>query len=191
MKRYAVGSSLEYPSVAVVSTCWNYHHPIIYTDCMCLQAKTTRRDTEVKPGTEFTYHRIPGCLIPHGWTNDPFELEASLGLNLHYHYSSFPQAFSPVLSYMGVVASAACLVSEGSPLDPDFYLITFDDQVFRLDTAIELLPLLVWMREQIMTLMERNGGMHVGLESLLEHPELEWVQLRQDEWMERCTHATS
>ena len=92
---------------------------------------------------------------------------------------------------MGVAAPTACLVSEGSHLDPDFYLITSDDQVFRLDTAIELLPLIVWMREQIRTLTERKGAMYVGLESLLEHPELEWVQLGQDGGAERCAWATS
>ena len=92
---------------------------------------------------------------------------------------------------MGVAASSGCLVSEGCPLDPDFYLITSDDQVFRLDTAIELLTLLVWMREQIRTLTDEKGGLYVGLESLLEHPELEWTRLDQDEWMERCTQATS
>ena len=144
---------------------------------MCTQAKTVRRDTGVKPGTEFSFYKIPPCLIPYGWTNDPYELEASLGWNLHDHYSSFPQTFSPVLSYMGIAASTACLVSEGSPLDPDFYLITSDGEVSRLDTAIELLLLVVWMREHIRTLKERNGGMHVGLESLLEHPELEWHRL--------------
>ena len=82
-------------------------------------------------------------------------------------------------------------MSEGSFHDPDFYLIASDDQVFRLDTSIELLPLLVWMREHIRTLADENGGMPVGLESLLEHPELEWVQLGQDEWTERCPQATS
>ena len=158
---------------------------------MCTQAKTVRRDTGVKPGTEFSFYQIPPCLIPYGWTNDPYELEASLGLDLHYHYSSFPQTFSPVLSYMGVAASTAFLVSEGSPLDPDFYLITSDDQVFRLDTAIEPLLLIVWMKEHVRTLKDEKGGMSVGLESLLEHPELEWQQLDQDEWAERCTQATS
>lgn len=156
---------------------------------MRTQAKTVRHDTGLKPGTEFSFYKIPRCLIPYGWTNDPYELEASLGWNLHDHYSSFSQTFSPVLSYMGLAASTACLVSEGS-LDPDFYLIASDDQVFRLDTAIEPLLLIVWMREQVRTLRERNGGMHVGLESLLEHPELEWNRLDQHEWKERGTQAT-
>ena len=82
---------------------------------------------------------------------------------------------------MGLAPPRACLVSDGSPLDPDFYLITSNDQVFRLDTAIELLQLIVWMREHIRTLRDQKGGTHIGLESLLEHPELEWVQLGQDE----------
>ena len=82
-------------------------------------------------------------------------------------------------------------MSEGSFHDPDFYLIASDDQVFRLDTSIELLPLLVWMREHIGTLADKNGGMPVGLESLLEHPELEWHRLDQDERMERFTQAAS
>ena len=137
-----------------------------------------------------SFYQIPPCLIPCGWTNDPYELEASLGWNLHDRYSSFPQKFTPVLSYMGVAASSACLVSEGSPLDPDFWLITSEDQVFRLETAIELLPLIVWMREHIRNLTDEKGEGQVGLESLLEHPELEWVQLEQDGWVEKCTNAT-
>ena len=175
----------------MVSTLRDSHQGITHTDRICLQTKTVRRDTGVKPGTDFSYHKVPGCLIPTGWTNDPYELEASLGLNLHEYYSSFPPTFSPVLSYMGVAPWTGCLVSEGSFLDPDFYLITSDDQVFRLDTSIELLPLLVWMKEHGRTLADENGGMPVGLESLLEHPELEWHRLDQDEWRERCTQATS
>lgn len=151
------------------------------SECLCPQVKTVRRDIGVKPGTEFTYHKVPGCLVPYGWSNDPYELETSLGLNMHNHYPSFPQKFSPVLSYMGVTPRAAWLVFDGSPLDPDFYLITSDDQVLRLDTAIDLLLLMAWMRGHIRTLAEANGGMPVGLESLLEHPELEWVQLGLDE----------
>ena len=181
VERYAVVSSLEYPSVVMVSTRRYGQQVMTHTDHSCLQTKTTRQDTGVTLGTGFSYHKVPGCLIPYGWTNDPVELEASLGLNLHNHYPSFPQQFSPVLSYMGVVPRTACLVSDGSPLDPDFHLITSDYQVFRLDTAIELLPLIVWMREEIRTLTEKKGAMYVGLESLLEHPELEWHRLDQDE----------
>ena len=159
---------------------------------MCVtQTKTVRRDTGVKPGTDFAFLQIPPCLVPHGWSNDPSELEASLGLNLHESYSAFPETFVPVLSYMGVAPSTGCLVSDGSKVDPEFYLVTSDDRVFRLDTVIETLPLLVWMREHIRTLAEVYGGMTVGLESLLEHPELEWVLLTQDEWMERSSQATS
>ena len=145
----------------------------------------------MKRGTEFSFHNIPPCLIPRGWTNDPRELEACLGLNLHGYYSSFPAEFSPVLCYMGVAEWSAYLVCEGSDFDPDFYLITSDDRVFRLDTAIELLHLIVWMKAQVDAVPGDERETTCGLRLLLENPVLEWQELCQDEWTERCTQATS
>ena len=158
---------------------------------MCPQARTTRRDTGVRPGTDFSFLRVPPCFVPRGWSNEPRDLEMCLGLHLHEHYTSFPQTFSPILSYMGIAEWSGSLVSEGSSLDPDFYLITSDDQVYRLDTSIELLPLLVSMKKQANRIMGYKRTLGHGMQMLLEHPDLEWVPLEQDEWIERCTQATS
>ena len=158
---------------------------------MCLQAKTTRKDTGVKPGTQFSYHRVPPCLVPRYWSNNPAALERSIGMELHNHYSSFPQTFSPVLSYEGEAGWSGYLVCEGSSFDPDFFLVVSDKQVFRLDTLINLLPLLVIMKEQTKDTIGKNGEMPFGLKWLLEHEDLEWRQVDRDEWTGRCTHATS
>ena len=75
--------------------------------------------------------------------------------------------------------------------DPDFYLV-ISDQVLRLETKIELLPLLMLMKEQADNKVKgENGETPLGLKSLLEHPGLAWDRLEQDEWTEICTQATS
>ena len=162
-----------------------------HTNDMKTQAKTTRQDIGLKPGTDFSFHRVPPCLVPRYWSNDPRDLELSLGLDLHREYTSFPQNFAPVLSYMGEAGWSGWLICDGSGFDQDFYLVLSDDQVFRLDTSIELLPLLVIMKEQTKDTIAKDGEMAFALKWLLEHPDLVWQQMDQDEWMERCTQATS
>ena len=82
---------------------------------------------------------------------------------------------------MGEAGWSGYLVCDGSTLDPDFFLVLSDDQVFRLDTSIELLPLLVLMREQTSDTIGENGEPPFGLKWLLEHPDLEWQRMDQDE----------
>ena len=152
-----------------------------HADNMCCQAKTTRKDTGVKLSTQFSYHRVPPCLVPRYWSNCPAELERYLGIEFHTYYSLLPQTFSPVLSYMGEAGWSGYLVCDGSTFDPDFFLVLSDGQVFRLDTSIELLPLLVIMREQTNDTIGEHGELPFGLKWLLEHPDLEWQQVDQDE----------
>lgn len=159
----------------------------------------------MKPGTEFSFHKLPPCLIPPGWTNAPQELEVSLGLELHEEFASFPRNVSPVLAYTqpGGHGWWAHLLCEGSDVfDPDFYLAMSDYQVYRLETRIELMLLLACMKEEAdrifgagkensCSVMGDGKGMPLDLKSLLEHPELEWYELGQDDLTEICTQATS
>lgn len=155
---------------------------------------TTREDTTVKPGTRFTFHNINPSLIPRGWSNDPYDLEGCLGLKLHDEHTTFPRRISPVLAY-SEDAESDCwghLLCEGSDVfDPDFYLVLSDQRVFRLETEIELIPLLVCMKEQADIVVGEEGDMAFGPKALLEHPGLDWYEFRQDDLTETCTQATS
>lgn len=161
---------------------------------MGLQTITTREDIIVKPGTEFTFHNINPSLIPRGWSNDPYDLEGCLGLKLHDEHTTFPRRISPVLAYSGDEESDLCghLMCEGSDVfDPDLYLVLSDRRAFRLETEIELIPLLVCMKEQANVFVCDKGEMPFGLKALLEHPGLDWYEFRQDELTDICTQATS
>ena len=94
---------------------------------------------------------------------------------------------------MGASGSSAFLVCDGEDPEPDFFLITSHDRVFRLDTGIELLTLIVWIKAQVDAVAreEHASSTTCGLRLLLEHPQLDWVLLTQDEWMERSSQATS
>lgn len=140
----------------------------------------------MKPGSNFSFYKVPPCLIPSGWTNDPLELECFLGMKLHDYYTSLPQTVSPVIAYTENMVWHSYLLCEGSDLfDPDFYLVTFNQRVFRLDTKIELIPLLVCMKEGAVNVPAKNGEMPLALKSLLEHPELDWHLLGPDEWTDK------
>lgn len=154
----------------------------------------------MKLGTEFSFHKIPSYLIPRGWSNDPRDLEVSLDLDLHLDYASFPRKISPVLSFIAAGWWGHLFCEGSNVFDPDFYLALSDYEVYRLDTKIELMPLLVCMKEQADQVvgekvedgvMDKKGGMPHGLKALLKHPELDWYELGQDEVTEVCTQATS
>lgn len=107
-------------------------------------------------------------------------------MKLYEYYTSFPITVSPVLAYTENMVWHSFLLCEGSDLfDSDFYLVTFNQKVYRLDTRIELMPLLVCMREGTVNAPVKNGEMPLVLKTLLEHPELDWHLLGPDEWTDK------
>lgn len=116
-------------------------------------------------------------------------------MNIHDEHTTFPRRISPVLAYTGEDAESdwcGHLLCEGSDVfDPDFYVVLSDQRVFRLETEIELMPLLECMKEQADVVVGEEGEMAFGLKALLEHPRLDWYEFRQDELSETCTQATS
>ena len=107
-------------------------------------------------------------------------------MKLHEDYTSFPQNISPVITYMGNMVWQSYLLCDGSNVfDPVFYLVTFNQRVFRLDTSIELVPLLVCIKEGTVNHPGKNGEMPLALKTLLEHPELDWHELGPDQWTDK------
>lgn len=107
-------------------------------------------------------------------------------MRLHEYYTSFPTTVAPVLVYTEYMVWHSFLLCEGSDVfDPDFYLVTFNQQVYRLETKIELIPLLACMKEGTVNVPVKNGEMPSVLKTLLEHPELDWHLLGADEWTDK------
>ncbi len=144
-----------------------------HIDHICSQARTTREDSNVNPGTEFTYFKVHPHLIPRGWTNDPQELEVCIGLNLHKEYTSLPPVCRPILSFKGNSGYLEYLVRA----EDEIYLISTIDHVFRLETSADLARLLECVREQA----DKKGESAFG-PTVLDHPKLDWYRLEEDEW---------
>lgn len=130
-------------------------------------------------GTEFKHFQVPLHLIPRGWTNDLYELEACIGSNLHVNYVDFPKLAVPILSYTPYGGRWGYLVRAGGR----FYVFTYQKQLFRLETPIGLTTLLRLLKTQAGSAVSKEG--FVPLESkLLEHPALKRYQLGEAEWTE-------
>lgn len=141
------------------------------------QAKTTRNDSGVEVGTEFNHFKVPPHLVPRGWTNDPHHLELCVGSNLHKDYIDFPKACTPILASSG---QWGYLIEAGGK----FYVSTYKNELFRLNTSIELAQLLEHMREQAGGSAEKAGDVRFE-PKLLEHSALDWFALGQAEWTEK------
>ena len=130
----------------------------------------------MKPGTEFHYIKVPHHLVPRGWTNDPYELEEYLALELHEDYIPFPSTYTPVLLYTEHDKWWALLVRAGL----ETYVYTCFSQLFRLKTPVELTRILKCMGEPNGSEKFVEGEMPEH-SKFLNHPELDWHQIVEDE----------